>query len=130
MPRSRSPSPSTTSKSKHQYNISEHCRQQFSFFFPQSVSKATLNGRRGSNACTFIAFYLPKGYHANIGHLPAPTEISTVWVAAAMSCIIQGNATNDTLTGGGAINLLYMRQSANSDKAWDKFKLKIHLTSH
>ena len=103
MPRSRSPSPSTTSKSKHQHNISGHCRQQFSFFFSQSILKATLNDRRESNACTFIAFYLAKSYHAKKGHLPAPTQISTMWVAAVMSCIIQGNATNDTLTGGGAI---------------------------
>ena len=27
-----------------------------------------------------------------------------MWAAVVMSCIIQGNATHDTLTGGGAIN--------------------------
>ena len=89
------------SKSKHQHNTSEHCRQHFSFFFPQSVLQATLNDRWGSNDCTF---YLAKSYHANIGHLPAPTQTSPMSAAAVMSCIIQGNATHDTLTGGGAIN--------------------------
>ena len=49
---------------------------KFLFFFPQSVSQATMNGRRRSNACTFIALYLAKTYYANIGHLPAPTQIS------------------------------------------------------
>ena len=76
-----------------------------------------MNGRRESNACPFIAFYLAKSYHANKRHLAAPTKISTMWVAAVMSCIIHGNATNDTLTGGGAINfavheaVCHLRQS-------------------
>jgi len=45
-------------------------------FFPRSVSQATMNGRRRSNACTFVALYLANTYYANIGHLPAPTQIS------------------------------------------------------
>ena len=72
-------------------------------FFPQSVSQATMNGRRGSNACTFIALYLAKSYNANIGHLPHPTQISPLWASVVMSCIIQGNSIHGTLTGGKAI---------------------------
>ena len=63
-----------------------------------------MNGRKGSNACTFITLYLAKSYQVNIGHLPAPTQISPLWAAVMMSCIIQGNAKQDTLTGGRAIN--------------------------
>ena len=37
-------------------------------------------------ASTFIALYLAKSYHANIGHLPAPIQILPVWVAVVMSC--------------------------------------------
>ena len=62
-------------------------------FFPQSVSQATMNGRKRWNACTFIALYLAKSDHANTGHLPAPTQISPVWAVVVMSCISQGNAT-------------------------------------
>ena len=47
-------------------------------FFPHSVSQATLNGRTGSNACTFIALYLAKAYHMNLGHVPSPVQISRV----------------------------------------------------
>ena len=46
--------------------------------------------------------YLANNYYANIGHLPAPIQISPVWATVVMSCIIQGNATHDTLTGSGA----------------------------
>ena len=74
------------------------------FFSPQSVSQTTLNGRKGSNACTLIAFYLAKSYHANIEHLRAATQTLPLWAAVVMSCIIQGNGTQDSLTGGGAIN--------------------------
>ena len=63
-----------------------------------------MNVSRGSNACTFIALYLAESYHANVGHLRAATQISPVRAAVVMSCIIQGNAKHDTLTGGGAIN--------------------------
>ena len=99
MPRSRSPSLSTTSKSKHQHNISEHCRLQISFFFFPVCFAGYNEWQEGSNAYTFIALYLAKTYHANIGHLRAPTQISPVWAAVVMSCIVQGNATPDTLTG-------------------------------
>ena len=55
----------------------------------------------GGQTPPFLLHYTwQKGYHANIGHLPAPTQISPVWAAVVMSCIIQGNATHDTLTGG------------------------------
>ena len=64
------------------------------------------------------------------GHLPAPTQISTVWVAAVMSCIIQGNATNDTLTRGGAINFAVHEAFCQLRQSLGQFKLKIHLTSH
>ena len=85
IPRSRSPSPSTTSKSKDQHNISEHCRQQISFFF-HSLFRRLPWMAGGVKASTFIALYLAKSYHANIGHLPAPTQILPVWAAVVMSC--------------------------------------------
>ena len=90
-----------------------------------------MNGRRESNASTFIAFYLAKSYHANKGHLPAPTQISTMWVVAVVSCIIQGNATNDTLTGGGAINfgvheaVCQLRQSLGQIQIEDSFDITL-----
>ena len=100
-------------------------------FFPQSVSQATMNGRRGSNACTFIALYLAKSYHANIGHLPPPTQISPVWAAVVMSCIIQGNSTHDTLTGGRAINFAvddavqHLRQNLGQIQMEDSFDITL-----
>ena len=100
-------------------------------FFPQSVSQATMNGRRGSNACTFIALYLAKSYQANIGHLPAPTQISPLWAAVMMSCIIQGNAKHDTLTGGRAINFAVdkavhqVRQSLGQIQIEDSFDITL-----
>ena len=90
-----------------------------------------MNGRRGSNACTFIALYLAKSYHANIGHLPPPTQISPVWAAVVMSCIIQGNSTHDTLTGGRAINFAvddavqHLRQNFGQIQMQDSFDITL-----
>jgi len=90
-----------------------------------------MNGRRGSNACTFIALYLAKSYQANIGHVPAPTQISPLWAAVMMSCIIQGNAKHDTLTGGRAINFAVdeavhqVRQSLGQIQIEDSFDITL-----
>ena len=40
----------------------------------------------GGVKATFIALYLAKSYHANIGHLPTPIQILPVWAAVVMSC--------------------------------------------
>ena len=103
MPRSRSPSPSTTSKSKHQHNISEHWRQQISFF--STVCFTGYNEwQEGLKRLHFYCILLSKKLSCQHRTPTSPNTNLPLRAAVVTSCIIQGNATQGTLTGGGAIN--------------------------
>lgn len=85
----------------------------------------------GGGQTPALLLHYTKSYHANIGHLPAPTQISPVWAAVVMSCIIRRNATHDTLTGGRAINFAVdeevrqLRQSLGQIQIEDSFGITL-----
>jgi len=74
------------------------------FLFPFTMSQSTLNGRMGSNACTFIAIYLAKLYHGQSSQLGQPVQMSPLWVALMLSSILNGNKVHDDLTQGQPVN--------------------------
>ena len=103
--------------------------QAANFFFFHSLF------HRGSNACTFIALYLAKSYQANIitkdtYQLQHKCGLC-VPAAVMMSCIVQGNAKHDTLTGGRAINFAgdeavhQVRQSLGQIQIEDSFDITL-----
>ena len=101
MPRSRSPSLSTTSKSKHEHNSSEHCRLQISSFF-STVCFAGYNEWQEEVKCLhFHCIILGKNVLCQQRTPTSPNTNFPVWATVVMSCLIQGNATHDTLTGSG-----------------------------
>lgn len=75
-------------------------------FFPQSISQATLHGRNGSNACTFIALLNARLFHlnANILDLRENFSLSQAWISLFLTTITNGNNLHDKVTSGRPIN--------------------------
>ncbi|XP_032234629.2 uncharacterized protein LOC116616695, partial [Nematostella vectensis] len=74
------------------------------WLFENSISQSTLNGRNGSNACTFIAIILAKTVISNLGTLAFPiAQLSPVWGVIMCNCISHGNRVHQQVTGGQAI---------------------------
>ena len=59
------------------------------WFFPQSISQATLHGRNGSNACTFIALLNARLFHlnSNILDLRENLSLSQAWISLFLTTI-------------------------------------------
>ena len=76
------------------------------WFFPQSISQATLHGRNGSNACTFIALLNARLFHlnANILVLRENVYLSQAWISLFLTTITNGNSLHDKVTSGRPIN--------------------------
>ena len=76
------------------------------WLLPISISQSTLNGRQGSNACSFIALLMSKAFYANQHHLSfgPSNDLSPVWILVIKGCIQSGNNCHDRVTGGRAIN--------------------------
>lgn len=74
--------------------------------FPSNVSQSTIDGRNGSNACTFIALFFGYIYHQS--SLPTPPvgqPLNQQWEAAVTEAIRTGNDIHDELFGGEGINV-------------------------
>ena len=63
------------------------------WFLPTHLSQATLFGRNGSNACTFIALFLAKSFILNHNALQLNTNIplSVAWITIFISSMASGN---------------------------------------
>lgn len=76
------------------------------WLFPGNVSQSTIDGRNGSNACTFIALFF--GYIYYQSRLPTPPvgqPLTRQWEAAVIEAIRTGNDIHDELFGGEGINV-------------------------
>ena len=76
------------------------------WLFPRNVSQSTIDGRNGSNACTFIALFFGYIYHQS--SLPTPPvgqPLSQQWEATVTEAIRTGNDIHDELFGGEGINV-------------------------
>lgn len=76
------------------------------WFFPQSISQATLHGRNGSNACTFIALLNARLFHlnSNLLDLRENMSLSQAWISLFLTTITHGNNMHDKATSGRPIN--------------------------
>ena len=76
------------------------------WFFPQSISQATLHGRNGSNACTFIALLNAKLFHLNSNNLDLREHmtLSQAWISLFLTTITYRNNMHDKVTSGRPIN--------------------------
>ncbi|RUA05043.1 MAG: hypothetical protein DSY43_05455 [Gammaproteobacteria bacterium] len=76
------------------------------WFFDHHLSQSTLNGRNGSNACTFITIILAKAIITNSSTLAFPSQsLSPVWaVIMPTNCISKGNDIHHNVTGGRPTN--------------------------
>ena len=71
--------------------------------FPPAYSQSTLNGRTGSNACTFIALVLCKLYLAS-PELPRPHHpLSLTWVFRMVQGMEIGNKFYDSYSAGNPV---------------------------
>lgn len=73
-----------------------------SWFFPQSISQATLHGRNGSNACTFIALLNARLFHLNANILDLRENFS--WISLFLTTITNGNNLHEKVTSGRPID--------------------------
>ena len=68
------------------------------------MSQATLMGRNGSNACTFIALFMASTYirstNKNILELYVGSPLNSSWITLMLSSIVRGNNAYDCVTIG------------------------------
>ena len=74
------------------------------WFLPSQMSQATLMGRNGSNACTFIALFMASTYIRssikNILELYVGSPLNSSWITLMLSSIVRGNNAYDWVTLG------------------------------
>ena len=74
------------------------------WFLPSQMSQATLMGRSGSNACTFIALFMASTYirstNKNILELYVGSPLNSSWITLMLSSIVRGNNAYDRVTLG------------------------------
>ena len=74
------------------------------WFLPSQMSQATLMGRNGSNACTFIALFMASAYirstNKNILELYVGSPLNSSWITLMLSSIVRGNNAYDRVTLG------------------------------
>ena len=76
------------------------------WLFPSIVSQSTVDGRNGSNACSFIALCFGSIYHQS--SLPTPAvgqPLNRQWEAAVIEAIRTGNDVHDKLFKGEGIDV-------------------------
>jgi len=74
--------------------------------FPGNVSQSTIDGRNGSNACTFIALFFGHiYYHSSLPTPPVGQPLTQQWEGAVTEAIRTGNDIHDELFGGEGINV-------------------------
>ena len=76
------------------------------WLFPRNVSQSTIDGRNGSNACTFVALFFGYIYcHCCLPTPPVGQPLTQQWEAAVVEAIRTGNDIHDELFGGEGINV-------------------------
>ena len=74
------------------------------WFLPSQMSQATLMGRNGSNACTFITLFMASTYirstNKNILELYVGSPLNSSWITLMLSSIVCGNNAYDCVTLG------------------------------
>ena len=74
------------------------------WFLPSQMSQATLMGRNGSNACTFIALFMASTYirstNKNILELYVGSPLNSSWITLMLSSMVRGNNAYDCVTLG------------------------------
>ena len=70
-----------------------------SWHFPPQYSQSTLNGRLGSNACTFIALTYSKLYFSSPESLNSSQPLSNTWVYRVLAAIMIGQQFYDKFAG-------------------------------
>ena len=74
------------------------------WFFPGNISQSTIDGRNGSNACTFIALNFGNIYQQSRLNTPQQ-HLNQKWQAALKDAIRTGNDMHDELFDGAGINV-------------------------
>ena len=81
--------------------------------FPLSYSQSTINGRNGSNACTFIALVLCK-LHVAAPEMPKPHQpLSLTWVFRMIQGMEIGNKFYDSYSAGNPV-MFSVREAAQN----------------
>ena len=96
------------------------------WFFPQSISQATLHGRNGSNACTFIALLNARLFHlnSNLLDLRENMSLSQAWISLFLTTITHGNNMHDKATSGRPINFTVEDAFPHLEAALGKCEIK------
>ncbi|XP_031550553.1 uncharacterized protein LOC116287980, partial [Actinia tenebrosa] len=72
------------------------------WFLPPQLSQATLFGRNGSNACTFISLLMAKEYTSSLHYatlqLTCNSDLNQTWLSLLLSAIARGNQVYDNVT--------------------------------
>ena len=80
--------------------------------FPSMYSQSTLNGRSGSNACTFIALVLSKLFFAS-PEMPRPNQpLSSTWVFRMVQGMDIGNKFYDSHSAGNPARMFGVIEAA------------------
>ena len=94
------------------------------WFLPSQMSQATLMGRNGSNACTFIALFMASAYirstNKNMLELYVGSLLNSSWIALMLSSIVRGNNAYDRVTLGIGESILQCcrRESKLGVRSW------------
>lgn len=73
--------------------------------FPVELSQSTINGRLGSNGCTFIALRFGHLYFANGLQPPVTSQLQNNWKVSLIEAILSGNDIHDDIFEGDAVNV-------------------------
>jgi len=73
--------------------------------FPVELSQSTINGRMGSNACTFIALKFGHLYFVNGLQPPVNSLLQNNWKVLLIEAILNGNEIHDDIFEGDAVNI-------------------------
>ena len=73
--------------------------------FSVELSQSTINGRMGSNGCTFIALRFGHLYFANGLQPPIASQLQNNWKVSLIEAILSGNDIHDDIFEGDAVNV-------------------------
>lgn len=88
-----------------QGSSSIHTPDTLEWQFPVDLSQSTIDGRQGSNACTFIALIFGHLYFSNCLGPPVNSQLQYKWKVALTEAIISGNEIHDDIFEGDATNV-------------------------
>jgi len=101
-----------------------------SWHFPPEYSQSTLLGRRGSNACTFIALTYSKLYFSSPEPLDSSRQLSNTWIYRILAAIMLGNQFYDRAAQNSGGQLYGVQEAAikmKQTKALDNIDISAEL---